>query len=162
MAAYLPLSPSFGVLADGIDLSGAMKARIDGLVVRRHYGNRDDLDRRSRTVASLLTDSQEARLGWVRHPIVMRHPVTGRKALYAVSGSSFGIDGMPDDEGLALLEELEAHALQPKYRLAVSYGVGDVAMWDNLSTLHSATLIDPEDPRTLWRITVKPPGGLPR
>lgn len=143
------------------DLPEATKRRIDGLVVRHHYGNRDDLDTRSRTVASLLTDAQEQRLRWVRHPLVMAHPVTGRKALYAVSGSSFGIDGMPDDEGLALLDELKAHALQPKYRLAVAYGVGDVVIWDNLSMLHSATLTDPDDPRTLWRITVKPPGGLP-
>lgn len=143
------------------DLPDATKARIDGMVVRHHYGNRDDLDTRSRTVASLLTDEQEQRLRWVRHPLVRVHPVTGRKALYAVSGSSFGIDGMPDDEGRALLDELKAHALQPKYRLAVTYGVGDVVMWDNLSLLHSATLTDPEDPRTLWRITVKPPSGLP-
>lgn len=143
------------------DLPDAMKARIDGLVVRHHYGNRDDLDTRSRTVASLLTDEQEARLRWVRHPLVRVHPVTGRRALYAVSGSSFGIDGMPDDEGLALLDELKAHALQPRYRLSVRYGVGDVVVWDNLSMLHSATLTDPDDPRTLWRITVKPPDGLP-
>jgi taurine dioxygenase len=143
------------------DLPGAMKARIEGLVVRHHYGNRDDLDTRSRTVASLLTDDQESRLGWVRHPLVMRHPVTGRPALYAVSGSSFGIDGLPQDEGIALLDELKAHALQPKYRIAVSYGVGDLVLWDNLSMLHSATLTDPDDPRTLWRITVKPPDGLP-
>lgn len=143
------------------DLPEATKRRIDGLVVRHHYGNRDDLDTRSRTVASLLTDEQEARLAWVRHPLVLVHPVTGRRALYAVSGSSFGIDGMPDDEGRGLLDELKAHALQPKYRLAVRYGVGDVVIWDNLSMLHSATLTDPDDPRTLWRITVKPPGGLP-
>jgi alpha-ketoglutarate-dependent taurine dioxygenase len=26
---------------------------------------------------------------------------------------------------------------------------------------HAATLTGPDDPRTLWRITVKPPGGLP-
>lgn len=71
------------------------------------------------------------------------------------------IDGMPDDEGRALLDELKAHALQPKYRLAVSCGVGDMVMWDNLSLLHSATLTDADDPRTLWRITVKPLGGLP-
>jgi taurine dioxygenase len=143
------------------DLPDATKRRIDGLVVRHHYGNRDDLDTRSRTVASVLTDAQEKRLRWVRHPLVMRHPVTGRKALYAVSGSSFGIDGMPEDEGLALLDALKAHALRPEYRIAVSYGVGDVVIWDNLSMLHSATLTDPDDPRTLWRITVKPPDGAP-
>jgi taurine dioxygenase len=32
-------------------------------------------------------------------------------------------------------------------------------IWDNASLLHLATLIDPNDARTLWRITVKEPGG---
>jgi taurine dioxygenase len=79
----------------------------------------------------------------------------------AVSGRSFGIDGLPDQEGRALLDERMAHAPQPKYRLAVRYGPGDVVMRDTLSMLHSAMPTDPDDPRTLWRITVKPPGRLP-
>jgi taurine dioxygenase len=33
--------------------------------------------------------------------------------------------------------------------------VGDVIVWDNAQLLHSAPLTDPNDPRTLWRITVK-------
>jgi len=137
------------------DLPAATKARIENLVGLHHYGNRDDVDEASRTVASLLTDDQKGRMSWVRHPIVRRHPVTGRKALYAVSGSSFGIDGMADDEAIALLDELKRHATQPKYVYRLSYRVGDVVIWDNASLLHSATLTDPADARTLWRITVK-------
>jgi taurine dioxygenase len=41
--------------------------------------------------------------------------------------------------------------------LRFKYGVGDVVVWDNASLLHSATLIDPDDARTLWRITVLEP-----
>jgi len=137
------------------DLPAATKARIENLVGLHHYGNRDDVDEASRTVASLLTDDQKGRMSWVRHPIVRRHPVTGRKALYAVSGSSFGIEGMADDEAIALLDELKRHATQPKYVYRLSYRVGDVVIWDNASLLHSATLTDPADARTLWRITVK-------
>jgi taurine dioxygenase len=136
-------------------LPDAMKRRIDGLVALHHYGNRDDLDQSSRTVASVLSEEQEKKMAWVRHPIVRRHPVTGRKALYAVSGSSFGIEGMPRDESHALLDELKRHATQDQYQLRLRYGVGDLVIWDNASLLHSATLTDPEDPRTLWRITVK-------
>ena len=76
------------------DLPAAMKVRIDGLTVLHHYGNRDNLDEASRTVASVLNQEQKARMNWVRHRIVRPHPVTGRRALYAVSGSSFGIEGM--------------------------------------------------------------------
>jgi taurine dioxygenase len=61
---------------------------------------------------------------------------------------------MPDDEARDLLDELAAHATQPRYQLRFRYGVGDVVVWDNAALLHSATLIDPEDARTLWRITV--------
>jgi taurine dioxygenase len=137
------------------DLPGAMKKRLEGLVALHHYGNRDDLDQSSRTVASVLSEEQEQKMAWVRHPVARSHPVTGRKALYAVSGSSFRIEGMPDDEALGLLDELKRHATREKYQLRLKYGVGDVVIWDNASLLHSATLIDANDPRTLWRITIK-------
>ncbi|MGH8726108.1 MAG: TauD/TfdA dioxygenase family protein, partial [Burkholderiales bacterium] len=137
------------------DLSGAMKKRLQGLIALHHYGNRNNLDERTRTVASVLTEEQRQKVAWVRHPVVRRHPVTGRKALYSVSGSSFGIEGMPEDEAIGLLDELKAHATQAKYQLRLKYGVGDVVIWDNASLLHSATLTDPVDPRTLWRITIK-------
>ncbi len=80
------------------DLPDAMKRRIAPLVGIHHYGNRNDQDEASRTVASVLTDEQKAKMPLITHPIVRTHPVTGRKALYAVSGSSFGIVGMPEDE----------------------------------------------------------------
>jgi taurine dioxygenase len=137
------------------DLPASLKKTLEPLVALHHYGNRDDLDKSSRTVASVLTGEQEQKMAWVRHRIARRHPVTGRTALYAVSGSSFGIEGMPGDEARALLDELKRHATQDKYRLRLKYGVGDVVVWDNQSLLHSATLTDPSDPRTLWRITLK-------
>ena len=137
------------------DLSSSLKKKIDGLVALHHYGNRDDLDKGSRTVASVLTEEQEQKMAWVRHRVARPHPVTGRKALYAVSGSSFGIEGMAEDEAVGLLDALKEHATQQKYQLRLKYGVGDLVIWDNASLLHSATLTDPQDPRTLWRITIK-------
>ena len=137
------------------DLSAETKARIQDLVALHHYGNRDDLDQQSRTVASVLNEAQQSNLTWVRHRVARPHPVTGRTALYSVSGSSFRIEGMPDDEGVALLDALKRHATQERYQLRLKYGVGDLVIWDNASLLHSATLTDPQDPRTLWRITVK-------
>ena len=142
------------------DLPDAMKRRIEPLYGIHHYGNRNDQDESSRTVASVLTPEQKAKMPVITHRIARPHPVTGRKALYAVSGSSFGIVGMPDDEALDLLDELAAHSTQPKYQLRFKYGVGDVVIWDNASLLHSATLIDPDDARTLWRITMLEPAPV--
>jgi taurine dioxygenase len=141
------------------DLPDAMKRRIEPLVGLHHYGNRDDVNEESRTAASKLTGAQKDKMNWVRHRLVRTHYGTGRKALYAVSGSSFGIEGMPDDEAVDLLDELKAHALQDRYRYSHRYEVGDVVLWDDLATLHSASLTDPTQPRTLWRITVKEPIG---
>ena len=86
-----------------------------------------------------------------------KHWFTGRRALYAVSGSSFGIEGMSESEGLELLNDLKARATQPRYQYRLSSGPGDVVIWDNAALLHSATLSDPQYPRTLWRVTVKEP-----
>ena len=139
------------------DLPDATKRRIGPMIAVHHYGNRKVADEMSRVAASPLTDEQKAKMPLITHPIVRVHPVTGRKALYAVSGSSYGIVGMPEDEAVALLDELAAHATQPRYQLSYAYSVGDVVIWDNASLLHAATLTDPDDPRTLWRITIKEP-----
>jgi taurine dioxygenase len=138
---------------DGLD--EAMKQRVQPLSAIHHYGNRNDQDETSRTVASLLTPEQKAKMPLVTHPLVRRHPVTGRRALYAVSGSSFGIVGMPDAEAVALLDELAAHATRPEYVYSHDYRIGDVVVWDNASLLHCATLVDAAHPRTLWRVTIK-------
>lgn len=142
------------------DLSQSMKARIDDLTVLHHYGNRDDLNEESGGSASKLTDEQKAKVTNVFHKLVRPHPTTGRKALYAVSGSSFGIVGMPDDEAIDLLDELKAHAVGPDYVAEVRYEVGDVGVWDNNCTLHSATPLPPvtsadnAQARMLHRISV--------
>ena len=136
------------------DLPEAMKKRIEPLYAIHHYGNRNDQDEASRTAASALSAEQKASMPLITHRVARAHPITGRTALYAVSGSSFGIVGMPQDEACVLLDELAAHATQAKYQLSFRYGAGDIVIWDNASLLHSATLIDPADARTLWRVTV--------
>lgn len=137
------------------ELPVELRRRIEGLVARHHYGNRDDLDEGSRTAASYLNDDQKKKVTWVRHPVARAHPRTGVKSLYAVSGSSFGIDGMGDAEALALLDELKEYATQPRYRYTYEYAVGDVIVWDNAQLLHAAPLPEFDEARTLWRVTVK-------
>lgn len=143
------------------DLPAQSRAGIENLVALHHYGNRDDLDEGSRTVASVLTEEQKNKVAWVRHKLARAHPVTGRTALYAVNGSSFGIEGMAEARALELLRGLARHATQQKYQYRLKYGVGDLVIWDNASLLHSATLTEPDDPRTLWRVTIKEEGRTP-
>ena len=137
------------------DLPPAMQTRIEGLIARHHYGNRDDLDESSRTVASVLNEAQKKKVHWVRHAVARPHPRTGRKSLYAVSGSSFGIEGLDDAAAVALLDELKQHATAPRYCFRPDYQPGDVIIWDNAQLLHKAPLPSTGEARTLGRITVK-------
>ncbi len=136
------------------DLPSSLKKQIEPLYAIHQYGNRHDTNEKSRTVASPLNEAQKEKMPTILHKIARTHPITSRKSLYAVSGSSIGIEGMPKDEALDLLDQLARHSTQPKYQLSLSYGCGDVVVWDNSSLLHSATLTDPIFHRTLWRVTV--------
>ena len=102
--------------------------------------------------------------GWdqsttVTHPLVRRHPVTGQKTLYAITGTSQGIVGMEKAEAEALLNELCEHALADRFVSRHTYRVHDLIMWDNPTTMHSATPMSaatgPDDTRLLHRISLR-------
>ena len=70
-----------------------------------------------------------------RHPLVHVHKGSGRKALF-IAAHTMDIEGMPREEGRALLARLIEHATQPQYVFKVQWGVGDLVIWDNLCTMH--------------------------
>ncbi len=139
-------------------LPESLKQEIEGLQVLHHYGNRADMDENSPYSAERLTDVQRKKVANVFQPLVMKHPVTGRKALYAVAGSSFGIVGMKNQAALNLLDELKDHAIQPKFVQRYPYKQGDIVAWDTLATMHKGPVTrltnDPDKSRLLWRISV--------
>lgn len=86
------------------------------------------------------------------HPMVFPHPISGRPVLYCDPGHVARIDGLPDDEAAEMLAFLGAHQLQEKYQYAHEWTEGDVLMWDNLQTLHRATLdYNADEPRLMKR-----------
>jgi taurine dioxygenase len=85
-----------------------------------------------------LTEEQRRHKPPVSHLMVMVHPISGRKSLYADPGYTVQIDGMPDSESEELLEFLFQHQLQSRFRYAHRWHEGDVLVWDDLWTLHSA------------------------
>ncbi len=151
------------------DLAGAYdalddetKERIDGLVVKHLYGAASG--RGDEKIASpLINEEQVEKVPPVHHRLVRPHPVTGRKTLYAVAGTCYGIVGMDDEEAQDLLAELKEHALQDRFIYKHKYDLGDIAIWDTSATLHSGTSIDfadsEENSRLLYRISVR---GKPR
>ncbi|OCK84664.1 putative 2,4-dichlorophenoxyacetate alpha-ketoglutarate dioxygenase [Lepidopterella palustris CBS 459.81] len=74
-----------------------------------------------------------------RHKLVPIHEPTGRPVLY-VTSYAHHIEGMPIEEGKALIKELLEYASQPKYVFEHHWANnGDVAIWDNTAVLHRAT-----------------------
>ena len=96
-----------------------------------------------------------ARTPDVAHPLVNHHPVEGWGALYMDPGTTAGIEGLPEAEGRALLQELADHATQPPFVYTHEWQMGDLVMWDNGFTLHRRGFLDPRRPRLMKRTTVK-------
>lgn len=95
----------------------------------------------------------------VYHPLVRRHPETGMKTLYGVTGSAQGIRGMSRKESILLLKDLTEHALQPQFVTSYRHHLHDIVMWDNPTVMHSATpigeAVDATNTRVLLRISLR-------
>jgi taurine dioxygenase len=74
-----------------------------------------------------------------RHPAAVRHPRTGRRALYLNPIYVTRLDGLTEAESRPILDALRAHATRPDLGMRWRWSAGDVAIWDNLATLHYAT-----------------------
>ncbi|MFZ1990567.1 MAG: TauD/TfdA family dioxygenase [Alphaproteobacteria bacterium] len=111
------------------DLPQSMKDRIEGLEANHSIWW-------SRKMAGYpFTDEDIDARPMARHRLVHVHKGSGRKALYIASHAR-DIVGMPREEGRALLDELTLFATQPKYVFSVTYKPGDLAIWDNLCSMH--------------------------
>ena len=88
------------------------------------------------------------------HPVVLRHPRTGRRALYVNPGFTVAIEGFAADASDALLAELYAHAERPEFACRFRWRVGSIAFWDNLATWHLAVNDYAGERRLMHRITL--------
>jgi taurine dioxygenase len=92
----------------------------------------------AKTSRAPMTEEQKRLKPPVSHPLVLVHPIAGRKILYADPGYTVSIDGMERRESDDLLAFLFQHQLQLRFQYAHHWAEGDVLVLDNLQTLHSA------------------------
>jgi taurine dioxygenase len=88
------------------------------------------------------------------HPVVIRHPDTGRPALYVNPGFTLRFEGWTDEESRPLLQYLYAQATRPEYTCRFRWQAGSIAFWDNRSTWHLAVNDYHGQRRLMHRITV--------
>jgi taurine dioxygenase len=89
------------------------------------------------------------------HPVVVRHPGSGRKALYVNSGFTVRFVGWTDEESRPLLQYLYQHAARPEFTYRFQWREGSLAFWDNRCTWHYALNDYHGHRRLMHRITVE-------
>ena len=95
----------------------------------------------------------------VWHPLARRHPKSGRVALY-IGRWACDIEGMPEQEGRALVTYLQEFARQPRFLYRHRWREGDAVLWDNRCAQHCATPFDEaRHVRLMHRTTLE--GELP-
>ena len=142
-AAYDGLSERFRELLEGLKawhssrhVFGAVQSNADAMRTGR-VGNAD-----------LAT--QDA-----LHPVVIRHPLSGRKGLYVNPQFTTRIEGLSAAESDAILQMLYAHCQKPEFQCRVRWQPGDVTMWDNRATWHKAINDYHGHRRYMHRVTVE-------
>jgi alpha-ketoglutarate-dependent taurine dioxygenase len=166
-SSYRPV-PSVGSLLHGIEISrtGGITQFINLYMVYDDLpeGLRRQVEgRKARHDFSMLhritgapppTAEEQARMPAVWHPMVRRHPVSGRKSLYISSIYNDAVEGLDDEAARRLIEELSEFAAQPKYMYRHVWEPHDVLMWDNRCTVHAVTPHDPGERRVMHRTTI--------
>ena len=161
-------TPSVGSLLHGIEISrtGGITQFINMYMVYDELpdGLRREVEgRKARHDFGMLhklvgnpppTKEEAAAMPPAWHPLVRRHPVTGRKSLYISSIYNDAIEGMEEGAARRLIEELSDFAAQPKYMYRHEWEPHDVLMWDNRCTVHAVTPHDPKERRVMHRTTI--------
>ena len=91
------------------------------------------------------------------HPIVIRHPVSGDRALYLGRRLNAYVVGLELEESERLLDELWSRVETSVYKH--KWTVGDLVLWDNRTTMHRRDAFDPKSRRVMHRTQIKGSGA---
>lgn len=155
--------PSVGGATDFADMYAAYEAlppeskrRLDGMKARH---------RLHRGIHGVLGPSQRSpevlnHPGSV-HPIVRRHPDSGRKSIYVNSVHTELIEGIDTEDSRTLLAELYKHCARSEFVYSHPWRRRDVVMWDQRCTLHRAGGGVPRDQARVLLRTMIVTGEIP-
>ena len=139
-AAYEALSPAMQTFLEGLDCIHSVQH-----MHRRHMGNPEFNIR-----------PEVAAIPPLQTPVVRVHPESGRKFLNVNTIYTSHIVGLREDESELLLGFLFNHVRRPEFEVRLHWNVGDIAFWDNWSTLHCG-VPDFVGHRRLQRISILRP-----
>lgn len=139
------------------DLPDEIKRKLDGRRIVHDFEKFWEMMRREKnSPRPPLTDDQRRRMPPVAHAAMYRHPISGRRILYANPGYAVRLEDMPQAESDELLSFLFRHQTDERYVYTFNWTKGDVLMWDNLRVIHKAIAnYGPDTPRHMIRCQVK-------
>jgi taurine dioxygenase len=132
-------------------LPEALRARASGLRLKHDasYTSAGELRQGARPL------EDPARAPGAVHPLVRRHPESGRDVLFLGRRRNAALVGLPRDESERLLDELFAFATRPEFVYRHRWRIGDLLIWDNRQVLHRRDGFDPEARRVMLRTQVR-------
>ena len=89
------------------------------------------------------------------HPVVVRHPESGRKLLFVNREFTSHINGVPATESRGVLEFLYEHIARPHWSMRFRWTNHSIAFWDNRCTQHYAIWDYWPNVRSGYRMFVK-------
>ena len=139
-------------------LSDRMKGYLEGLTAVHDLAGtvrHAVRERAAQAGASPAATPDLSALPSATHPVVRTHPVTGRKILYVNPTFTAHLEGVPAEEGDAVLAWIYRHQTQPEFQCRWRWRQGDLAIWDNRATHHYAIADYGDAERTIHRVTLE-------
>ncbi len=139
-------------------LPAALRDRLVGLRATHSagmaYGTGGYLEQVAAKSSMQVLPSDDA-FAVTTHPVVVRHPRTGRAALFVNPVYTTGIEGMDPAEAQPLLQRLYQHSVHPNLTCRVRWQPHLLAIWDNRCTQHFAINDYAGQRREMYRTSVR-------
>ena len=133
------------------DLPNNKKRVLDGLEAVHCY---DTKRAPARPVARSLEEIKDT--PDVIHPLIRTHDETKIKSIYFNANRTDRIVGFTRDKSNKILDEIDQHITQDKYRYDHKWDIGDIIIWDNRCLIHSVNVDYPvQEPRIHLRTLIK-------
>ncbi len=137
-------------------LSPTMRGFLDGLWAvhsSRHVFGASIVD--TEAAKSGRLGNSDAATQDALHPVVITHPLSGRRGLFVNPVFTTEIKGLSADESAAVLGMIYDHCKQPEFQCRLRWQEGDIAIWDNRATWHKAINDYHGFRRLMHRVTVE-------
>lgn len=89
-----------------------------------------------------------------RHPVCMKHPVTGRPVVYLNAAFTTHIEGLSKRESDLILDMIQRLVNTPRFQMRLKWEPDTVAIFDNFATQHHAIGDHYPNARVMHRVTI--------